>query len=210
MNIKQLIIIDRCLRDKSRLWTINDLVEACSGEKKVSVRSVRTNINYLRKHYGAPIVVSQHKYYQYSESGFSPKNNRISDKEKLGLVYAVDMIRDYCRLIQTPKAERLFNEFYEEMVNAFHLPRFIEVSECDMQKTVVRLWVDAEIADSIKKHPIHKSQQLEMEEIDGSIIILLRLPVTMTFKLYLFSNYPRIKVEYPASLIAELKKLSSF
>lgn len=208
MDIKQLMIIDRCLRDKSRLWTARDLAEACSDVDKVSAQMVRTNINHLRKRYGAPIELVNRKYYQYTDI-FRPKSSNLTNSERLKIGFAVDLIRDYCRLIDNRKAGKLLDDLYEEMVTTFHLPRFIETTEVDLEKFTVRLWVDVDLVDSIKKHPIHKSQQVEMEEIDGSIIILLRLPLTMAFKHYLLDNYPRIKVEYPNSLILDLKRLSA-
>ena len=61
-------IIDRCLRNKYRRWTLDDLVEACSDAlydmegiiKGVSMRTVQADIQIMRSDklgYNAPIEV---------------------------------------------------------------------------------------------------------------------------------------------------------
>ena len=66
MNIKRLLIIDRCLRDRSRQWSLDDLIEACSSTEKNSRRSVQADLELMRsteRGYSAPIVVVDKKYY---------------------------------------------------------------------------------------------------------------------------------------------------
>ena len=61
--------IDRCLRNKYRRWSLDDLVEACSNAlyemegitRGVSVRTVQADIQVMRSDklgYEAPIAVS--------------------------------------------------------------------------------------------------------------------------------------------------------
>ena len=74
-------VIDRCLRDQSRKYTLIDLINACTnaiklkyGAKiaakyKVSVRSLQLDLQIMRdkqRGYGAPIVVYNQKYYKYN------------------------------------------------------------------------------------------------------------------------------------------------
>jgi hypothetical protein len=72
----------------------------------------------------------------------------------------------------------------------------------------VRLWVDYERAEGILNNPLHQSQRLEQEEIDGSINILLNIPITEEFEIYLAKNHKQIMVTSPTSLANKVKKLT--
>ena len=70
--------IDKCLQNRQRRWTLNDLITACSEalyeyegkEMKVSKRTVQLDIQMMRSDklgYNAPIEVYERKYYRYEE-----------------------------------------------------------------------------------------------------------------------------------------------
>ena len=74
--------IDRCLRNRFRLWTIDDLTEACSDAlqemegitKGVSVRTVQGDLQIMRSDklgYNAPIEVYDKIYYRYADPDYS-------------------------------------------------------------------------------------------------------------------------------------------
>ena len=74
--------IDRCLRNRFRLWTIDDLTEACSDAlyemegitKGVSVRTVQGDLQIMRSDklgYNAPIEVFDKIYYRYADPNYS-------------------------------------------------------------------------------------------------------------------------------------------
>jgi hypothetical protein len=74
--------IDRCLRTRFRLWTIDDLTEACSDAlyemegitKGVSVRTVQGDLQIMRSDklgYNAPIEVFDKIYYRYADPNYS-------------------------------------------------------------------------------------------------------------------------------------------
>ena len=96
--------IDRCLRNKYRRWTLDDLVEACSDAlyeiegitRGVSVRTVQADIQMMRSDklgYNAPIEVYDNKYYRYEDSDYSISQTPM-DMETYDLVIkAVGMIR---------------------------------------------------------------------------------------------------------------------
>lgn len=67
--------IDRCLRNRYRRWTIDDLVDACSEAlydmegitKGISMRTVQSDIQMMRSDklgFNAPIEVYDNKYRQ--------------------------------------------------------------------------------------------------------------------------------------------------
>lgn len=82
--------LDRCLRNKYRRWTLDDLVEACSDAlyemegitKGVSVRTVQADLQVMRSDklgYNAPIEVYDNKFYRYSDSDYSISDSPIDD-----------------------------------------------------------------------------------------------------------------------------------
>ncbi|MBD5194850.1 MAG: hypothetical protein HDS71_08115 [Bacteroidales bacterium] len=96
--------IDRCLRNKYRRWTLDDLVEACSDAlyemegitRGVSVRTVQADIQMMRSDklgYNAPIEVFDNKYYRYEDFDYSITDSPIADDTYDLIVKAVRMIR---------------------------------------------------------------------------------------------------------------------
>jgi len=75
-------VIDRCLRNRYRRWTIEDLVDACSEalydmegiRKGISLRTVQADLQMMRSDklgYNAPIEVYDQKYYRYADPNYS-------------------------------------------------------------------------------------------------------------------------------------------
>lgn len=96
--------IDNCLRNRYRRWTLNDLVDACCDalydmegiRKGVSVRTVQGDIQMMRSDklgYNAPIEVYEHKYYRYSDPGYSITEMPLSQNDYEVMQEAVDMLR---------------------------------------------------------------------------------------------------------------------
>ncbi len=96
--------IDRCLRNKYRRWTLDDLVEACSDAlyemegitRGVSVRTVQADIQMMRSDklgYNAPIEVYDNKYYRYEDFDYSITDSPIADDTYELVIKAVKMIR---------------------------------------------------------------------------------------------------------------------
>ena len=72
--------IDKCLQNRYREWTLEDLIEACSEAlyeyegitKGISKRTIQLDIQIMRSDklgYNAPIIVYDNKYYTYEEKG---------------------------------------------------------------------------------------------------------------------------------------------
>lgn len=60
MNIKRLLIINQCLKDNSKKWSLQDLIDACNKTGKNSKRSVQADLELMRNSeagYNAPIKV---------------------------------------------------------------------------------------------------------------------------------------------------------
>ena len=108
MSINKLALIryktiDECLRNRYRKWTLDDLIEKIANvlyelegiTTGVSKRTIQADIQIMRSDklgYNAPIIVTDRKFYSYSESGYSITNAPINKadvdkmKEVVGLL----------------------------------------------------------------------------------------------------------------------------
>ena len=93
--------IDRCLRNRFRLWTIDDLTEACSDAlqemegitKGVSVRTVQGDLQIMRSDklgYNAPIEVFDKIYYRYADPNYSINGMPLTEEDCRLLKQAVE------------------------------------------------------------------------------------------------------------------------
>lgn len=98
--------IDKCLRNRNKLWSLEDLIDACSDalyeyEGKydlVSKRTVQLDIQNMRSEklgYNAPIEVFQKKYYRYSEPDFSIKNIPVNENDIKVMNDAVQILKQF-------------------------------------------------------------------------------------------------------------------
>ena len=91
--------IDRCLQNRRRKWTIDDLIDACNealyeyeGRKQsVSRRTIRLDLSAMRSDklgYNAPIIGKDKKYYSYEDPEYSITNIPLTDRD-LGILQEV-------------------------------------------------------------------------------------------------------------------------
>ena len=99
--------IDRCLRNRFRLWTIDDLTEACSDAlyemegitKGVSVRTVQGDLQIMRSDklgYNAPIEVYDKIYYRYADPDYSINEMPLTDDDCDLLRQAIELLGGEC------------------------------------------------------------------------------------------------------------------
>ena len=113
--------IDRCLRNRYRRWTIDDLVDACSDAlydmegitKGISKRTVQGDIQIMRSDklgYNAPIETYGNGYYRYSDPDYS-----ISDTPLTSLLSCTPSRTRTCDLIV--RSETLYpTELWEHIL----------------------------------------------------------------------------------------------
>lgn len=95
-------IIDECLQNRFRKWTLNDLIEKVADglyeyegiDSGISKRTIQLDIQSMRSDslgYNAPIIVVDRKHYTYEDANYSIKNSPINDAdmEKLKEVVAI-------------------------------------------------------------------------------------------------------------------------
>ncbi|MCH2234975.1 MAG: WYL domain-containing protein [Crocinitomicaceae bacterium] len=106
--------IDKCLQNKYRTWTLEDLIEACSEalneyegrDINVSKRTVQLDIQLMRSDklgYNAPIVVYDKKYYKYEDEDYSITDIPLTENDMNVLTETVEMLKQF-------KDFSLFNE----------------------------------------------------------------------------------------------------
>lgn len=98
--------IDKCLQNRFRKWTLEDLIDACSEalyeyegiDKGVSKRTVQGDIQMMRSDklgYNAPIVVWEKKYYTYEEPDYSITNIPLTEQDLDKLTEVVEILRQF-------------------------------------------------------------------------------------------------------------------
>lgn len=94
--------IDRCLRNRTRRWTIEDLVEKCNeamweyNNQGVSLRTVQLDLQFMRSMspgYDAPIIVVEKKYYTYEDPNYSILKAQVSEDDVQKVKEAVGILR---------------------------------------------------------------------------------------------------------------------
>ncbi len=98
--------IDKCLQNRYREWTLEDLIEACSEAlyeyegitKGISKRTIQLDIQMMRSDklgYNAPIIVYDNKYYTYEDKGYSITNIPLTDQDLGKMSEAVEFMRQF-------------------------------------------------------------------------------------------------------------------
>lgn len=98
--------LDKCLQNRSRKWTLNDLMNACSEalyefegkDAHVSKRTVQLDIQIMRSNklgYNAPIIVYERKYYTYEDESFSITDIPLTSIDMSILTESVEMLSQF-------------------------------------------------------------------------------------------------------------------
>ncbi len=106
--------IDKCLQNRTKRWTLQDLIDACSDalyeyegkDAYVSKRTTQLDIQVLRSDklgYNAPIIVYDRKYYTYEDEDFTITDIPLTTNDMDVLSESVEMLRQF-------KDFSLFNE----------------------------------------------------------------------------------------------------
>ncbi len=123
-------IIDSCLRDINKKYTLEDIVAACStairektgkkrGVKKgVSQRTIQLDLQFMRdsrKGYNAPIVVYEHKYYKYKHPDYSIEKAKLRKESLDNLAEITDTLRHYSTFRELNNLKNVINILREEI-----------------------------------------------------------------------------------------------
>lgn len=109
--------IDKCLQNRRRKWTIENLIDACNEalyeyegiDKGVSLRTIRLDLNAMRSEklgYNAPIIVTDKKYYSYEDAEYSITNIPLT-------AHDLNILQEVSHLLKQFKGFSHFNEVTE-------------------------------------------------------------------------------------------------
>lgn len=98
--------IDQCLSNRSRRWTLQNLIDACSDAlyeyegitKGISRRTIQGDIQMMRSDklgYNAPIIVVEKKYYTYEDPNYSITNNPLTEADLSRLTEVVEILKQF-------------------------------------------------------------------------------------------------------------------
>ena len=98
--------IDKCLQNRFRKWTLNDLIDTVSDalyeyegiSKGVSRRTVQGDIQMMRSDklgYNAPIIVSEKKFYTYEDENYSITNIPLTNQDLGKMSEAVEFLKQF-------------------------------------------------------------------------------------------------------------------
>ena len=118
--------IDRCLSNRFRRWTLDNLVDECcmalremeGMTKGVSVRTVQGDIQMMRSDklgYNAPIEVYDHKYYRYSDPNYTITGMPLSRNDVDVLQEAVDMLQQLQDFDQFDEMADVINRLQDKL-----------------------------------------------------------------------------------------------
>lgn len=175
--------IDKCLQNRHRRWTLDDLIQACSDalyeyegtDNGISRRSIQLDIQLMRSDklgYNAPIIVVDRKYYTYEDPNYSITNIPLSDRDlgKLSEITEIlkqfkgfshfkelsGMIQKLEDKIYTEKTKRKPIVEIEKNENLKGLEYLDDIYHAIQQKQVIALWYQsfkAKRASKIVFHP---------------------------------------------------------
>ena len=118
--------IDRCLQNRYRRWTINDLIDACSDAlaeyegrtTPVSRRTFQNDLALMRSDrlgYNAPIVVRENKYYEYENPDFSITHLPLNEEGLDALNSALDILRQLQMFPQLASSIEIISKLNEQI-----------------------------------------------------------------------------------------------
>ncbi len=129
--------IDKCLQNRFRNWTWEDLAEKCTeaileastrpNKNTISQRTIENDIRIMRSDllgYNAPIVRKKGNYY-YDDKNFSIRNATITDQDIANLGAAIKMFKAYRGLDFFHEIESLVNKLEKKV----HLKTYQQVQQ---------------------------------------------------------------------------------
>ncbi len=97
---------DKCLQNRFRKWTLQDLIDACSDtlyeyegiDKGISRRTIQADIQMMRSDklgYNAPIIVVDKRYYTYEDPDYTITNIPLSNQDLARLSDTVAFLKQF-------------------------------------------------------------------------------------------------------------------
>lgn len=143
--------IDKCLQNRYRTWTLDDLIEACSDalyeyegrDVYVSKRTVQLDLQLMRSDklgYNAPIEVYDKKFYRYADADFTITDIPLNENDMHVLSETVEMLKQFKDFSLFAELggiiQRLEDKIYTEKT---HQPAIIHLDKNDQLRGLEHL-----------------------------------------------------------------------
>jgi predicted DNA-binding transcriptional regulator YafY len=157
--------IDKCLQNRRRTWTIEDLINACNHalyeyegvDTNISLRTIRLDLNAMRSDslgYNAPIIVKDKKFYTYEDPGYSITNSPLTAQD-LGILQEVShLLRQFKGFSHFNEVSEMLNKLEDKIYSEQHQ----QAPLIDFEKN--DLLTDIQWLDSLYKAIVNKSALL--------------------------------------------------
>jgi hypothetical protein len=218
--------IDKCLQDRDRKWTLEELIKACSNAlqtvegklQKVSKRTVQLDLQFMRDTilgYSAPITVFDKKYYTYSDENYRITNILLAKNDEKVLSETVELLKQYEGFSFYPDIDKAIVTI-ENKVKALKAgdknsilnneEEGILVGGETEELSNIKLLVSKKLFETIKKKPIHHSQIIGEENEVGAIELNLEVKITPEFEYKIIGLGGNVEVLQPESFRNEIVK----
>ena len=117
-TLQRHLIIDSCLRDNKKKYSLIDLILACSKMGKVSTRTIQSDLQQMRDRnhgYSAPIEVYEQKYYRYKDPNFSIEKVKLKKDNVNVLINTIDTLKKYSHFKDLKELTNVINLLSEEI-----------------------------------------------------------------------------------------------
>lgn len=119
--------IDQCLQNRTKKWTLNDLVQKCSDalyeyegrDIDISIRSIQSDIQMMRSDklgYEAPIIVVNRKYYTYEDPSYSITKKALSQRDLSQLKHVTDLLKQFKGFGYFDEMQTLVNKLEDKII----------------------------------------------------------------------------------------------
>ena len=211
--------IDRCLCDRSRAWTLADLMTACAqalaetGDTRktaISRRSVQMDLELMRdenKGYHAPIVVVDKKFYTYADPHFSITQIPLTQHDCHEIHQIADLLAHFEGYAHFEEATLWIKQLRNKAngIENAALPNPSPATTAQNQQgetTLVEYYVDAPFVDDFLKKPVHPSQKVVSVRIDQRHLFSIEVVIDAQLEQHLlgFGEYLEIMSPKPLRL----------
>ncbi len=210
--------IDACLSDRSRKWTLADLMEACGqalhaagdrDNKPISRRALQMDLELMRsaeQGYNAPIVVVDKKYYTYANPEFSLVKNPLTAHDCREIEQIADILAQFEAYAHFEEAQQWVQQLRNKargIASTSPSPSVPAPSVALTEngpKTVVEFYVDAPLVEHYQQNPLHPSQQLVSVRIDQRHLFSIEVVLDAELEKLLLAQGEHLEIVSPKPL----------
>jgi predicted DNA-binding transcriptional regulator YafY len=123
--------IDKCLQNRRRKWTIENLMDACTEalfeaggiDKDISLRTIRLDLKAMRSDqlgYNAPIIVVNKKHYTYEDPEYTITNIPLTTQDLGTLQEATQLLQQFKGFTHFAEMQEVINKLEDKIYSEQH------------------------------------------------------------------------------------------